>query len=629
MNVSPVVISCSSPRGRAGSPFSVYVGAAADLLAAATPISLVFGSSVICTPAVTRAAPDVAAGYPHCFALTISVPALHDSWLNKPVAVDVLIDEPSGKHTLHATEYISTSNHDPAQPAQQQQQQQQHFLDQLPPPSMQQKLPQLQQSLFRHASYDATMQQQQLPTYVPHHMQEPQSSYAFSQPEATFPYLSPYTRQMAPTRGFSYSQQAPALQQQQLPPGMMYASGGAPVQMSPSMGPGPASYVAPSAHGSSTRSSFGADDGSGDMVPQLCRTSTLTTAATGGGNNVATGGMSGPLNGTGRVTSRPASLRILGNLDDLVHNWTAEEVQASRRLVKFHCTQRGVNIEASAETISQNEYGSASQHQQQQQQQQQPSHSRPPTSASTVLGRGESEITISCIYWREKQDYYVTSVDCLALLEKIVSCRFPVEEKNRIRRNLEGFHPETVSKGRLESEAFFKLIMSFPFPKPRNIEKDVKVFKWTILDSALRKIVQKYSTAYPQDNGAYPLSPTPPAQPANTAYRIPPLPQQQQQHSHPPSTTPQYPSLVNGPGNNINSASTMLMNSSSASSSLLASVAGSMSSQPTMPGSDHHTQIAPMGGGGPRAPPGAATAAPAGNTIPRVTAWDTADYYSH
>jgi hypothetical protein len=34
--------------------------------------------------------------------------------------------------------------------------------------------------------------------------------------------------------------------------------------------------------------------------------------------------------------------------------------------------------------------------------------------------------------------------------------------------------------------------MGFPNPKPRNIEKDVKVFPWEVLGSALKKIIGKY-----------------------------------------------------------------------------------------------------------------------------------------
>lgn len=103
-----------------------------------------------------------------------------------------------------------------------------------------------------------------------------------------------------------------------------------------------------------------------------------------------------------------------------------------------------------------------------------------------------NSIIISCIFREDKNACFVTSVDAIYLLEALVGTRFTVEEKNRIRRNLEGFRPITVSKAKPGSEEFFKLIMSFPNPKPRNIEKDVKVFPWEILGQALKKIIGKY-----------------------------------------------------------------------------------------------------------------------------------------
>ncbi|KAG0045027.1 hypothetical protein BGZ83_009730, partial [Gryganskiella cystojenkinii] len=59
-----------------------------------------------------------------------------------------------------------------------------------------------------------------------------------------------------------------------------------------------------------------------------------------------------------------------------------------------------------------------------------------------------------------------------------------------------GFRPLTVSKGKAECAEFFKLIMSFPNPKPRNIEKDVKVFPWKVLPYALKKIISKYTASF-------------------------------------------------------------------------------------------------------------------------------------
>ncbi|KAJ1678176.1 hypothetical protein EV182_004622, partial [Spiromyces aspiralis] len=111
----------------------------------------------------------------------------------------------------------------------------------------------------------------------------------------------------------------------------------------------------------------------------------------------------------------------------MTYNWTPNEVQCQRRLVQFwryptangiHCTFKAV---ASAERIP----------------------------SSTV---------VSCIYWQEKNDFFITSVDCIYLLEALISLRFSVEEKNRIRRNLEGFRPLTVSKAKPESSRFFRLI---------------------------------------------------------------------------------------------------------------------------------------------------------------------------
>ncbi|CAN9145085.1 unnamed protein product [Alternaria alternata] len=106
--------------------------------------------------------------------------------------------------------------------------------------------------------------------------------------------------------------------------------------------------------------------------------------------------------------------------------------------------------------------------------------------------RDARRICVSCIWWEEKDECFITSVDTIYLLEQLVNVRFTVEEKNRIRRNLEGFRPLTVSKARPDSEGFFKVIMGFPHPKPRNIEKDVKVFPWKILAHALKKIISKY-----------------------------------------------------------------------------------------------------------------------------------------
>lgn len=161
-----------------------------------------------------------------------------------------------------------------------------------------------------------------------------------------------------------------------------------------------------------------------------------------------------------------AKLEINGDLDSMARNWSDEEWDSKRRVVLFRRSQSGSTITASFQPVSVD--------------------ARPPES-----------VCISCIYWAEKNECFVTSVDTIYLLEKLVAARFTVEEKNRIRRNLEGFRPLTVSKGKPESEDFFKVIMAYPTPKPRNIEKDVKVFHWKDLASALKKIIGKYVSEPP------------------------------------------------------------------------------------------------------------------------------------
>lgn len=159
--------------------------------------------------------------------------------------------------------------------------------------------------------------------------------------------------------------------------------------------------------------------------------------------------------------SNKAILKLQGDLNQMAMGWSNEEWTNRRRLIQFWRQQESNVINATFRPIAQNEFV-------------------------------PNSIVISCIFRDDWNECFVTSVDTIYLLEALVGVRFTVEEKNRIRRNLEGFKPMTVSKSKADSEPFFKLIMGFPNPKPRNIEKDVKVFPWKILASALKKIISKY-----------------------------------------------------------------------------------------------------------------------------------------
>jgi hypothetical protein len=189
----------------------------------------------------------------------------------------------------------------------------------------------------------------------------------------------------------------------------------------------------------------------GSSNPTLIRTSTIQTNAM---------SHSAAFNPYAMYPAK-AVLKLNGELNTMTDGWSEEERGCQRRLVQFTRSQTGSTILGEFKAVAPED-------------------------------RAPSSICISCIYWEDKDECFVTSVDTIYLLESLVAVRFTVEEKNRIRRNLEGFRPLTVSKAKADSEEFFKLIMGFPAPKPRNIEKDVKVFPWKVLSHALKKIIGKY-----------------------------------------------------------------------------------------------------------------------------------------
>ncbi|KAF2658162.1 hypothetical protein K491DRAFT_593566 [Lophiostoma macrostomum CBS 122681] len=262
----------------------------------------------------------------------------------------------------------------------------------------------------------------------------------------------------------------------QLPPKSVYAAvpSGIPVpqtdmkppQMSPSL-PSYSSYGSlaqrspASIVGTPTRPSVMASP-SVNANPVLVRATSLPQSV---------GGSAGQSFNPYAIYPSKAILKIEGDLDKMSENWTREEFESKRRLVQFERSQSGSTITTTFAPI-------------------------------TPEARPARSICVSCILWEEKEECFITSVDTIYLLEQLVNVRFTVEEKNRIRRNLEGFRPLTVSKAKSDSEDFFKIIMGFPNPKPRNIEKDVKVFSWKILAHALKKIISKYTASYSSTAGA-------------------------------------------------------------------------------------------------------------------------------
>ncbi|KAJ9064347.1 hypothetical protein DSO57_1031682 [Entomophthora muscae] len=186
-----------------------------------------------------------------------------------------------------------------------------------------------------------------------------------------------------------------------------------------------------------------------------------------------------------------ADLVLLTDVSAMVHKWTPEELQAGRRLLQFQRRHQENTLYCQFEPISHEHYKNMR-------------GSPAPTDEIGSPPRKEADqMIISVIRWTgppivddaPKEAYYITSVDLVNLLEGLLGVLFTLEEKNRIRRNLELFGPITVGKGTPRTGELFRQIMAFPSPRPRNIEKGIKVFPFDRIPQALRKVVGKHTAS--------------------------------------------------------------------------------------------------------------------------------------
>lgn len=159
--------------------------------------------------------------------------------------------------------------------------------------------------------------------------------------------------------------------------------------------------------------------------------------------------------------SAEARLEINGKVDSMTEGWTSDERNAKRRLVYFWRTQMEHVIYTNFAPWS--------------------SEARVP-----------KERCISCFWWEKRQDYFVTSVDIIRLCGQLAGGNIVVGEKNRIRRNVDIYDKETIYKDHPDTEDIFSLVMGFTSPKPKNIEKAIKVFPWRNLGAAIVKVVNKW-----------------------------------------------------------------------------------------------------------------------------------------
>jgi len=68
------------------------------------------------------------------------------------------------------------------------------------------------------------------------------------------------------------------------------------------------------------------------------------------------------------------------------------------------------------------------------------------------------------------------------------------DDKSRMRRHLEVYHPETISKLSEDTTDLFRQVMAYDVPRPRATEKDTKVLQWRDIRSAVEKSLMGYVT---------------------------------------------------------------------------------------------------------------------------------------
>lgn len=161
----------------------------------------------------------------------------------------------------------------------------------------------------------------------------------------------------------------------------------------------------------------------------------------------------------------PIQIHVSPDVNQVMCGWSGQEITLGRRLVVLNVARESyANFYIDSEIISPESYTP-----------------------------DDRRLVISCIWWQEKSRFVVTSVDVILVLEFMVGEQFSIEEKSRIRRNLQFLKPWTITRSNNESKRIFHSLMAMDNPRPRNIEKGLKVFEWNQLFVAVKKVLSKYS----------------------------------------------------------------------------------------------------------------------------------------
>jgi hypothetical protein len=89
---------------------------------------------------------------------------------------------------------------------------------------------------------------------------------------------------------------------------------------------------------------------------------------------------------------------------------------------------------------------------------------------------------VSCIYWFEKNEFYITSTDCIRIFEVLSTTILTSNDKKTVRHFLNVSPHITLTQHDPTTVDFFKMIRSFKKPMAYKKGQKIKVFPWKNLD---------------------------------------------------------------------------------------------------------------------------------------------------
>jgi hypothetical protein len=143
-------------------------------------------------------------------------------------------------------------------------------------------------------------------------------------------------------------------------------------------------------------------------------------------------------------------LNIRGDLNRMAKSWTDSEKKSRRRIVQFWRQQKDTLVESRFHHIQER---------------------------AIPL----NSMCISCIWSEDYEEYFVTLVEVLYLVEFFLSMQFTWEEKKTLRGRLSSPDLLTVSWGNRDTRGLYEQIMEYTIIKPVEFHSKFQVLRWTDL----------------------------------------------------------------------------------------------------------------------------------------------------